>query len=468
MCFKFSIHHTTRKHDTRFLSIVNPITGFTVFSPWQEPYKSYRTCDYPCVVGHIPLNEQCSCHWGCCRLVVKEFCRGDASTCGDWVKYHHFVFDGEPETGYEDFLRVYVNSDKNALKLIGWTYKAGVEFALADMYRAQAARRLAQAGMYGGRNAIDAVEGNILQERIDHFSNVVVCATECLSQFARLWDVMSERLLLPPRPGAHPDQEQSAAVMRKWGVEVGTWARHDAGIVLWPNDVELWPGLRAGLLPFGDDPAMVPWLMAPGADGVFQPPLAAPASFPELSLNPQPMLVTAQQIPQLSFDPTVSMVQTAFSPDALPPPVLSPFPQSPMDSQPSWIGRITPSTSSTETSPSPDDSEGDFYPSSTPSSSSSCDDESDGDYEDVVEVEDEDEQMGETPELDKKEYAVEALLNHRPRGVPRRRVAAYRVRWAGDWPPDQKEMWVHRRDIAVQLIDNYWATKGKEEKGSKK
>ncbi|RYP32373.1 hypothetical protein DL767_005238 [Monosporascus sp. MG133] len=54
-------------------------------------------------------------------------------------------------------------------------------------------------------------------------------------------------------------------------------------------------------------------------------------------------------------------------------------------------------------------------------------------------------------------YAVEALVDHRPPFSSRRNARAYKVRWAGDWPAAQKHSWEPPRNIAVHIVDDYWA-----------
>ncbi|RYO95520.1 hypothetical protein DL764_007680 [Monosporascus ibericus] len=54
-------------------------------------------------------------------------------------------------------------------------------------------------------------------------------------------------------------------------------------------------------------------------------------------------------------------------------------------------------------------------------------------------------------------YAVEALIDHRPPFSSRRNARAYKVRWAGDWPAAQKHSWEPFRNIAVHIVDDYWA-----------
>ncbi|KAI5856159.1 hypothetical protein GGS23DRAFT_601268 [Durotheca rogersii] len=498
MCLRLTVHHTSRRHDTRFLSIINPVTGYTVHSPWQEPYQTLQVCDYPCVVEKIPVEEHCLWHGHCCRLHTTYLCQQDVGICAVWVKYHHFVFD---EDEYHDdehhdehhdehdrkipndlpFLGAYLRYGA-CLQLVPWLFKAGVELCLADTYRAQISRELAGAILDRGADA--AEKRMLLESRLRHFEIVMAYARDCLGQFARLWDAETARRALPPRPGAAADPEQSAVVSELMRLDVESWAQRDVGVVPWPDYIKIWPEFRKRPFPVATDgdPSLACWTCVL----VYQ------------KLGPMP---TQREIPTLSFDPNLpllsstssldSTVSGLSSPDATALSLLSPSPFRPAAPKPRWIERITPSsTHSASASPSSSatstihvfsalpqskdqegygdesdydgDEENDTDPSSSTGSRSDRSSRRGTSSDNVAnsnsdeETRGEEENQGLPQELPEVEYAIESLVGHRPSGAGRSRAVAYLVRWAGEWSHGERQMWVHRRDIAPQFIDDYW------------
>ncbi|KAI0017963.1 hypothetical protein F4780DRAFT_781815 [Xylariomycetidae sp. FL0641] len=102
MCIHLFLHNTSPEHDTRFLAVLNAITGYTVYSPFQDPYV--KACGAPCFAaapssrglvvvagGDIQPHEHCLWHPACCRLERSAICRQpDPRRCTTWTKYHHY------------------------------------------------------------------------------------------------------------------------------------------------------------------------------------------------------------------------------------------------------------------------------------------------------------------------------------------------------------------------------------------
>ncbi|KAI1204178.1 uncharacterized protein F4807DRAFT_465905 [Annulohypoxylon truncatum] len=259
MCFDLYVHNTAREHDTRHLSIINPVTGYTVYSPWQDPYMS-PPCDYPHILEPIPPHQSCPFHPRCCRLQRHFVCRFKDGSCQTQVKYHHFVDEASGETNNTSFLSAYFGYNPSLLSLAGWFFKAGVEFALADKYRSQISQRLA--GMVErdngqARDMMDLTERTDLEARYSHLTYVINCSRQVLGQFAMLWDLNTGPGGLPPRPGGNPNPEFNAPLSRRLNLRTHGWVKRDDSPFYWPQLIQLWPNFEAGFLPFGDDPSVV-------------------------------------------------------------------------------------------------------------------------------------------------------------------------------------------------------------------
>ncbi|KAI2617880.1 hypothetical protein GGR54DRAFT_201814 [Hypoxylon sp. NC1633] len=458
MCFHVISHHTSSEHDTRFLSIINPVTGYTVYSPFQEPYTGQR-CTYPHIVAPIHPVPVCPWHPGCCRLTENVICHGDPNVCATRVRYHHYVDEEKGEINDLSFLHAYLSWDPSNLLIPAWFFKAGVELGLADMYKNQTLRRLDQlngAGLY-------AAERASLEPHLARYSNMLTCAQETLGQFARLWDEKSEQGFLPPRPGKHPDPVQNVYSSAALNLRVGTWAKTDTNAFPWPQLVELWPRFRAGLLRFEDDPAILPLVGSTrmssnlntdalfsnlSLDSPYKSPPIDPRIFNPAPVNPLPFTAPPTQ-PLLSSPPLRYPVQERQ--------FITPTTQ-PAISQYSSMSSLTTLSSA---SPSPFSSP----PLSSVHSSHPLDTESESEAASTIFVSLSGSSESETTEgaeslgteLDEGQvFAIEALVGHRPPGASRSRVVSYRVRWEGDWPPRQKETWQRERDIAPCHIEEYW------------
>ncbi|KAI1373157.1 hypothetical protein F4677DRAFT_231411 [Hypoxylon crocopeplum] len=428
--------NTSSEHDTRFVSVINPATSYTVYSPWQDPY-SRPPCVYPHIFHAIPPNQCCFWHQGCCRLDRRLVCSREPMICNGRVKYHHFIDEDNGDTQDLSFLSAYIRYDPILLRIPGWFFKAGVELGLASMYRSQVLRRLNQAANY---NSPDATERRTLEAKLASFSNVISAANTVLGQFARLWDLYTENGMLPPRPGKEPIPEQNALYSTRLNLRVGAWTQPDTSTFPWPQLVQLWPHLQAGDLPFHDDPAVIP--LANPNNKALDAGVTLP--FSDLSLGIAP-------VQQLVFNPDMPLISPG--PPSPPLPVLAPTPTLGPASLP-WVGRVTPSP---PRQPLPSSSSSSYL--SPPvmtldtihARGLDLDFNMDSDGSDQAYSEE-----SERAQEGLKEYAIEALIDHRPHGVPHSSVRSYRVRWDGDWPPRQKETWQKGQEIAPHIVDNYW------------
>ncbi|KAI1453355.1 hypothetical protein F4805DRAFT_478606 [Annulohypoxylon moriforme] len=273
MCFDLHIHNTPREHDTRHLSIINPVTGYTVYSPWQDPYTS-PPCDYPHLLEPIPPHQFCPFHPRCCRLERHFICRFRDGTCRTQVKYHHFVDDANDETNDASFLSAYLGYDPSLLLIAAWFFKSGVELALADKSRSQISQlltELAERDNSQGYNIVNSTRRTELESRYAHLTYIISCSREVLGQFATLWDLNTGPGALPPRPGSHPDPECNAPLSRRLKLRTDRWVKRDDSQFSWPQLTQLWPNFEAGLLPIGDDPSVVLWSTMGESQGDFNP-----------------------------------------------------------------------------------------------------------------------------------------------------------------------------------------------------
>ncbi|KAI2466281.1 hypothetical protein F4781DRAFT_357269 [Annulohypoxylon bovei var. microspora] len=426
MCFDLYLHNTSREHDTRHLSIINPVTGYTVYSPWQDPYPC-PPCDYPHTFEPVPPPQACPFHPRCCRLERHFVCRFKDGSCQARVKYHHFVDEENGETRDTSFLSAYFGYNPSLLFLAAWFFKAGVELALADRYRSQISQRLAELAEREngqGHDMVDPAERIDLEAQFARFSYTITCSREVLGQFATLWDLNTGPGALPPRPGSDPDPGRNASLSLELGLRVDGWVQRDGSQFPWPMLIQVWPSFQAGRLPIEDDPSVVR----------FDPAYATqPLRF---SLDPMPR----QQTPHIVFNPSVPIISSVPSVPVTAEEA-SNITSSDMFDMPS--SAFSPPVSSPPLNELHLDAVSDLI----------GDENNEEDESEEVELEGESEE-GEVEEINT--HPFEAIVDHRPHRGARKQVQAFKVRWAGDWPPDQKETWHTRSDIEERFIDEYW------------
>ncbi|KAI0836508.1 hypothetical protein F5Y06DRAFT_104889 [Hypoxylon sp. FL0890] len=461
MCLEVYIHNTCREHDTRLPCTLNPATGYTVLSPFQEPYPC-QSCEYAHVCESVPPQQFCPYHPGCCELEGKVVCQFEESTCKVRVKYHHFVDKGNGETEDLSFLNAYLGFNPPLLFLAAWFFKAGVELALANVRRNQILERFSAAGGDDSdeNNAAKRVE---LEVQLAHFSHVIACSREALDQFAVLWDLNAGIGALPPRPGCYPDPEQNATLSSELNLTVQGWNQRDVSQYGWPRQVELREEFKAGLLPIYDDPSIMCWEFIDSNQRTFTS--LPTSSFSTFSHRSSPV----EQIGSIFFNPGTPVVSLDGSV-----PIAASF-----------------SSSSSLSSPSsPDDVRDESDYDSNPSVSNTNDTNDNIDIADITDINgsddtDETDEIDETDDTDDtddtdntegtddidstddddedetfREYPIEAIVDHRPRSSTFSQVNWFKVRWAGDWPPRQKETWQRKWEIAPHIIAEYWEQNG--------
>ncbi|KAI0843847.1 hypothetical protein F5Y00DRAFT_267164 [Daldinia vernicosa] len=452
MCLEIYVHCTTPEHDTRRQSIINPITGYTVYSPWQEPDS--KICDYPHIAEQIDMNQYCPWHPGCCRLERHHWCWSD--NCSIWTKYHHFVDEENGETKDISFLNIYRGHNPTHLYIAGWLFKAGAELWFSYHHLINLPISIEGSSSY----AAGLANAEWLRTRLHE---IAIKAKDCLAQFAILYDLNSGPGALPPRPGAEADPRRNEYVSKFLGLRVADsrWSL-DTSTVSWPHNTPLWDKFCAGILPMDDDPYVVPWIA--GASRVGSDPDAVFST----ALNLNGALLPKQNPPEMIYNPGMPYIypmspshvvppekqleallddnptDTFFTPPSTPTPstptpststLLKPtFPTNtlPMDTLLSPYSPKRPTTTpvSPPTTPTP---EANISTSPIPDSAE-------------VEV-----------ELDEEDnvHDVEALVGHHPPHAARPAVKWYKVRWEGDWEND-KETWERVADISTQLVDAYW------------
>ncbi|KAI1134602.1 hypothetical protein F5Y05DRAFT_421981 [Hypoxylon sp. FL0543] len=400
MCLEVYIHTTCREHDTRRPSVVNPATGYTVYSPFQEPSPNPR-CEYPHVYELIPPDLHCPYHPGCCKLEGKVVCQFEGDTCRTRVKYHHFVDKENGETDDLSFLDAYLCINPSLVFIAAWFFKAGVQLAEADLRRNKLLDRLSSVDGDNNKN-----QRQKLERRLAHLSSAVALSRESVGQFAVIWDLNTGPKALPPRPGWHPDPEQNAGLSNDLRLKVQGWRRRDADEIEWPRLVNLREGFRAGLLPIYDDPSIVCW--------GFRTKDQAASSFPSSTYISAP----AEQVDCVHFNTGTPIV---------------------------YLEPKTPEAASYASSyvlPSPSPRPDIFK--------------HDSDHESNHSASDADE-SSEQEEDSNKLYPIEAIVGHGPPSAPSlKRLKMLKVRWSGDWPPDQKETWQMKDDIPPDIVANYW------------
>ncbi|KAI0601205.1 hypothetical protein F4775DRAFT_607349 [Biscogniauxia sp. FL1348] len=506
MCISLYIHNTSLRHDTRFLSVLNPVTGYTVYSPFQDPCVKPSPCECPIPhtqPGHphpdIPApHEVCLWHAPCCRLEIIKICHrtnnrhvagDDRASCQTWTKYHHFC---ETPQGRNDrgFLREYFllsrPHDDAFLPFVAHFFKAGVELALANRYHAQAARRLRDADVLLG---LPVPEKQALMQQAVYFDRVSRCAVEVLAQFALLWDARSAGAGWPARPGRARYPALNAAT-DKLTLRPANWARDDVAPVAWPGGETPWESLE-GMLSFpGDDPAAVAWCYNPDGSApvghmgwgerfkgeMLDPALLAGAG------NDVPKVLAGTEMftgaddfaldPEFDFDfnfdfnlgvglgITAPAAQWDWGLDEGMQNVgmgegmdIDMAMDVDIDIPPvSWDAVAVESDLAATREVEEEEDISSSLSLSSPSSSTPS-------LLSVSSSEDESEQSDESDDNEEEEeYPVERLVDHRPKRGPRAGVKYYRVRWQGNWPAHEKETWQRRGDIAPQLIREYWQT----------
>ncbi|KAI2617922.1 hypothetical protein GGS26DRAFT_602936 [Hypomontagnella submonticulosa] len=244
MCIVVLIHHTHRHHDTRYPSVINPITGHTVYSPWQDPGES-PPCD------------------SCCPSKP--------------ISYHYFAFDDEKfRTSDLGFLRhEYMMYNPSLLFIVSWLFKSGVELYAARQHLQPLMQRLAKAKIHSGVYSEDddsgddkmdegipnVAEAAELEQKVAFYTSIINRAIDNLTQFALIWDLNTRPGTLPPRPGQRPNPADNGDLAEKLHLRVLGWVDDDITLPPWPQRIPLLDEYRGGIIPIDDDPSVIDWLI---------------------------------------------------------------------------------------------------------------------------------------------------------------------------------------------------------------
>ncbi|KAI8628794.1 hypothetical protein F5Y19DRAFT_96717 [Xylariaceae sp. FL1651] len=257
MCILVCLHHTPINHkDTRFPSVLNPATGFTVLSPFQDPHAA--SCPFPCIIQ----DSTCPWHSGCCRFTQQRFCRYDGrkSQCRFWIKYHHVL--QENETFNIKALRSYQVDDPGFLHFVGHFFKTGAELNLAHSKLVEIQQLLKKPSSKAGSDMDSDLDSAIkrvsLLSQGFHYQKVKLMAEVVLAQFAIFWDTRTAEGVFPPRPGREPVPDLNKYNVSDTYLKPISWTRTDYGPNFWPYSQKQWGDIKERI-PFGLDPSSIPW-----------------------------------------------------------------------------------------------------------------------------------------------------------------------------------------------------------------
>ncbi|KAI1735619.1 hypothetical protein F4680DRAFT_434591 [Xylaria scruposa] len=257
MCIRIYIHRTSAAHDKRFHAVLNPATGYTVLSPFQDPVVD--SCSSPCI-EHPSRSPQTWCPWhaGCCNFDQYDLCNKPES-CISSIKYHHFLSREAPNFSV-GALRPYMVDPKFPSHMARF-FKAGVELNLALAKLPELKSSLDRLGI-SGLTGDAAVNKARIASRWYHYQHIKLYSMAFLVQLALYWDMKVESKLWPPRPGREVFPElncfnDSDAYLRV--VAVGKMDFDPRGE--WPHISRLWPNFVESLSSFSDEPHYLPWTL---------------------------------------------------------------------------------------------------------------------------------------------------------------------------------------------------------------
>ncbi len=427
MCIHLFNHHTTPEHESRWVSVINPVTGYAVSSPFQHP--RYMTCEAPCIREAILLSQRCEWHQSCCRLYCQILpCQAPVQCMSPRICLH--LYEGEYEKLPLGFLDHLQTCDPLLLDTLSQLFLCGIELSLANLFGQQLTYILTEPS-----RELSPSSRSYLEWRRDLFRGVVDMNEEHLGQLARFLDLCGETTTgsgsyFPPRPGRErrPELNGLGPTAGFPFLRAVSWAGEDGGPVPWPDGVSLWPDLAALIRRFSGASNFVPW---------------------------------AGGLPIRLGNTTVSVEYLADISDVLA--GAAPGASASRDPRPLPLsGGDTMSGGRLRRSPEQGGDDEDY--------DSSQDAECDPDYDPplpprVAEDDDADDNANDSDgdegkdegEDEEDTYLIEALVAHRPAATDRAKVRHYKVRWLGDWPASQKQTWEPFGNIAESIIDEYWA-----------
>ncbi|KAI8958845.1 hypothetical protein F5Y11DRAFT_362362 [Daldinia sp. FL1419] len=423
MCLVIYAHFTTREHDSRFPSIINAATRYTVLSPWQDP--AVRKCDQP-HMDNIEEDLKCDWHPGCCRLEILPRCNSVSGGCKIWCRYHHFIDRGRGDTNDGAFLGYFTPNDSTLLLTASWLFKSGVE-----AYSLRQNLAILPPAAHDEQPST-----SLIRKRLE---DSLSQATDDIGQFAILWDRKTSDSgfhQLPWRPGAERDPRDNKAWSEDYlRLRVVDRGHPDPSLAQWPSYVRLRQMYQGQILPAVPhsaptieqfsrnpnqglvlpDPFALNGVLPPGQQQVQQVQLLQRQQLP---LNPINSLDLSHVNPAFRSlttpqDANSEAFSNSYTFDDIPANIL---PKEPTYTIPSFL-----SAPSTFAQP---------LPAVNPNGAL-------GSLE---------QEVASSP--------IECLVEHKPFLAKRRGIKQYRVRWARDWVP--KEEWVPASNIGESLIDEYW------------
>lgn len=469
------IHNTTEHHESRWVSVINPATGYAVRSPFQHPF--YKTCEIPCIQDPILPSQRCEFHQSCCRLDHQRIPYFDVGNGARPIICLHLYADEFEKlpAGFLDYLQSCNPLFVDTLTLL---FLTGIELSLSTLFQQQLKTILANPSL----NTLSPIDRDYMEMRAGCFGQYANKIEEFLGQLARFYDINNETGTFLPRPGREPQPELNILGPHFSFLKVASWLGPDTSTIPWPTSVMCWPDIGDLIRRYSNGCSFVPWASGmpitagntlisvehlvplPTAATSQNPPTIPSAS--ETNINPSrvddwPTQVTVNDTPHKN-----DVVDPAHEIDAL----------EITTAQASTLPRIEPNSDiemddDNNISDSSLDAEfeydPDFESSVEPQATSTHSDESshEGSYEGSHESnhESSDDSSEESSENSsdnsdgEETYAIEALVSHRPPIPDRSKAQSYKVRWAGSWPKSQKETWEPAVNIAVDSVDRYWA-----------
>ncbi|KAI0129916.1 hypothetical protein BJ170DRAFT_292295 [Xylariales sp. AK1849] len=231
MCFHLYVHYTSEEHDSRPLSLLNPVTAYVARNPYSE--RKYEPCRYLCITEDIDPVYYCSWHKACCRLLVDEYrCASPVpEQCPNRTPYHHYeTFEAEDQC--RDEFEHFVNESPWFVALRNDVFRVGEELWLIQQEIEKKESRLhTQAG--------DREKSlNARRELVNVEARFDIMALY-LGQLARIWDLNHEKGLSSPRPGRHADPDLAGYETEDMFLKVHGSAVPDDGRMKWPKWVAI-------------------------------------------------------------------------------------------------------------------------------------------------------------------------------------------------------------------------------------
>ncbi|KAI0441607.1 hypothetical protein F4803DRAFT_412139 [Xylaria telfairii] len=252
MCIRVCIHRTSAEHDKRFCAVLNPATGYTVLSPFQDPDSS--SCKSPCI--NRPERSPCPWHAGCCSFDEYHLC-SEPQSCNMSVNYHHFLSVETPSFSV-GVLRAYI-VDPSFLSHVVRFFKVGVELnlALAKLPELRSELDRLHSGLSDSNTA--ANKANIAS-RWYHYQHIKLSAAAFLAQLAIHWDRKSTTGLWPLRPGRESIPEMNICNDTDAHLKIISCGKTDNDPRgEWPHIFKQSPNFIESLPP-DTSPNLVPWV----------------------------------------------------------------------------------------------------------------------------------------------------------------------------------------------------------------